>query len=365
MELVRIKASMHPRYSHEVQWKEGGVLRRRLVNGAGAAKEVARQVRDARAHWAAEEVSPTVEEIGAIREARAAGVDLGAAVAAWIKGREESGTARTVAEVVRGRMAAMGRENLSARYVRDVRSMAEALIDALGARLVPSVTSEMLSGVLWAGNPAVETVRSRYRRAHGIFEWARARGMVGRNPMDLIKAPKRQAREEIAILTVSEMRQLLATAEAKDPPVAAVIALGGFAGIRSAELHRLDWGQVKRDAGIIEILAAKSKTRSRRIIRIQPCLASWLQSAPAAGPVWLSNGRKRWESVLRAAGWSGGKRWPANALRHSFASYHLAHFRSAAETALECGHSAEVLFAHYRELVTPVDAADWWEIFAK
>jgi hypothetical protein len=30
--------------------------------------------------------------------------------------------------------------------------------------------------------------------------------------------------------------------------------------------------------------------------------------------------------------------WPDNALRHSFASYHLAHLKNAASTALELGH---------------------------
>ena len=55
--------------------------------------------------------------------------------------------------------------------------------------------------------------------------------------------------------------------------------------------------------------------------------------------------------------------WPENGLRHSFASYHLAHFRNAAVLALEMGHvSPHVLFAHYREVTTPADAARYWQI---
>ncbi len=50
--------------------------------------------------------------------------------------------------------------------------------------------------------------------------------------------------------------------------------------------------------------------------------------------------------------------WPKNALRHSFASYHLAAFKNAATTALELGHhDSRVTFAHYRELVKPKEAA--------
>ena len=56
--------------------------------------------------------------------------------------------------------------------------------------------------------------------------------------------------------------------------------------------------------------------------------------------------------------------WPPNALRHSFASYHLAHHQDAAKTALQLGHTeSRTLFAHYRELVKPADAKLYWRIF--
>ena len=55
--------------------------------------------------------------------------------------------------------------------------------------------------------------------------------------------------------------------------------------------------------------------------------------------------------------------WPKNALRHSFASYHLALHRNAASTALELGHTeTRTLFAHYRELVTVEEAKEYFSI---
>jgi integrase len=56
-------------------------------------------------------------------------------------------------------------------------------------------------------------------------------------------------------------------------------------------------------------------------------------------------------------------RWRANALRHSFASYHLAHFQSPEKLALEMGHSSSrMIFEHYREVVTPAAAQHYWAI---
>jgi integrase len=50
-------------------------------------------------------------------------------------------------------------------------------------------------------------------------------------------------------------------------------------------------------------------------------------------------------------------------LRHSFASYHLAHFQDAAATALQMGHTTTtMLFEHYREIVTREQAAKFWSI---
>lgn len=54
--------------------------------------------------------------------------------------------------------------------------------------------------------------------------------------------------------------------------------------------------------------------------------------------------------------------WPHNVTRHTFCSYHLAAFGSAAQTALEAGHSEAILFTHYRELVTPEAASKFWSI---
>jgi hypothetical protein len=54
--------------------------------------------------------------------------------------------------------------------------------------------------------------------------------------------------------------------------------------------------------------------------------------------------------------------WPHNATRHSFVSYHLAQFQNAGKTALDAGHTEQMLFAHYREIVQPAAAAEFWAI---
>jgi hypothetical protein len=60
---------------------------------------------------------------------------------------------------------------------------------------------------------------------------------------------------------------------------------------------------------------------------------------------------------------AGIDEWPDNALRHSFASYHVAHFKDAKSLALEMGHiDSGMLFNNYRALVKPAEAERYWEI---
>ena len=57
--------------------------------------------------------------------------------------------------------------------------------------------------------------------------------------------------------------------------------------------------------------------------------------------------------------------WKSNALRHSFASYRLADVQSAAQVSLEMGNSPQMVFKHYREIVKPSAAKEWFSLFPK
>ena len=54
--------------------------------------------------------------------------------------------------------------------------------------------------------------------------------------------------------------------------------------------------------------------------------------------------------------------WKGNALRHSYASYRFAQTADAGRVAGECGNSAAVIHKHYRELVKPEAAQQWFNV---
>ena len=140
----------------------------------------------------------------------------------------------------------------------------------------------------------------------------------------------------------------------------AYVAISLFAGLRAAELQKLDWSEIDLDSGHIEVTAAKSKTARRRLVPISENLRAWLEPvAQLAGPVAPVGLRNRLDDAKEAAGF---KTWESSAMRHSYGSYRLAQCQDAAKVSLEMGNSPQMVFAHYRELVKPKDAEVYWNI---
>jgi integrase len=140
-----------------------------------------------------------------------------------------------------------------------------------------------------------------------------------------------------------------------------MLAIGAFAGVREAEIKRLDWSEVDQRRGHIEIKSSKAKSARRRIVEIQPNLREWLRPyAQMTGAVVPANSRKKLDLVRKAAKLA---RWPNNGLRHGYASYRLAAIHDAPRVASELGHtSPQMLYSTYRELVLPEEAERYWKL---
>ena len=86
--------------------------------------------------------------------------------------------------------------------------------------------------------------------------------------------PQKGNTAQTEFYTPREFRALLEKAEG---PMRAMLAIGGLAGLRTSELLRLDWSEVWRVRGHIEVTAEKAKTRQRRLVEVCPALAAWLK----------------------------------------------------------------------------------------
>jgi len=139
------------------------------------------------------------------------------------------------------------------------------------------------------------------------------------------------------------------------------VAIGAFAGLRAAELERLDWSEVNIPGRFIEVKASKSKTKVRRLAPITENLAVWLAPyAQASGSVAPFANMSKQLTMYLAPG--AGVTWKHNGLRHSFVSYRLADVKDVARVAEEAGNSPQMAKKHYLKVVTEGQAKTWFAI---
>lgn len=211
-------------------------------------------------------------------------------------------------------LAAKLEDGVSKPYLKDLRLRLGRFAEEFNGKPVATITGAEIDDWLRALKLSPQS-RNNFRRVVGsAFNFAVQRGYAASNPAE--KTAKAKLVGGVpGILTATETARLL---ESADADVLPFVAIGCFAGLRAAELGRLEWSNVDFTAGLIEVTAANSKTARRRFMKIQPNLAQWLAPFGASkGRVCGPNLRKRMEATRRAAGL---KKWPANAMRHGFAA---------------------------------------------
>jgi integrase len=266
----------------------------------------------------------------------------------------------TVAELADEVVEAKRKDGRSAKYVYDLRLKLKRFCQDFGNRPIADITVEEVD--TWLRDlPGSPKTRADYRANIGVlFSHAAQRRMIDFNPIAFTAKPKLIDKAP-EIFKVDELRALLETARQRASDVLPMLAIGAFAGLRDAEIKRLDWSEVDLARGHIEVKAAKAKSARRRIVPMQPNLAAWLRPySSLAGHVVPDAARGKLERVRKGSGLS---RWPNNGLRHSFASYRLAAIHDAPRVAAELGHtSPQMLYSTYRELVLPEEAERYWKI---
>ena len=210
----------------------------------------------------------------------------------------------------------------------------------LAKRRVRSITPQECAEYI---EQAFDTPRQRQKARlilSGVFSTAMKRGWCDANPVARVEAPQ-VVEQPVPVLTPQEIGQLTTTAEAyQGGSCAAAVGMMLYAGIRPHEVARLTWAQVDLQARAIYILPRHSKTGGARRVTIHRPLQRILKSLNRAEneKICPRNWLRHWRELRRASGWGCGRKWPQDALRHTFASYHLSHFRSYAELQVEIGH---------------------------
>jgi integrase len=260
------------------------------------------------------------------------------------------------------------------RTLKDQRLRLARFVRAFGDRDLRSISAVEVQAWLDSLGLGPVSLRNYRRVLSRFFGAAVRRGLADENSVKLVETP-RVIQGTPEVLTPQELRTMFGAA---DPRLLASLALGAFCGLREAEIARLRWSAVDLKSGHVVLTQAETKTRRRRLVPLPENAKAWLEKSPnKEGAIQPANVRWLTEAARRAAGFgppgketkaekAAGRRlrsWPSNALRKAAATYMLAASGNAALTAASLGNSAQVIEVHYKGLVSPAQAAEWWAIF--
>ena len=265
---------------------------------------------------------------------------------------------KPVPQVVEEFIAAREADGASIRYLEDCRSRLRRFGNAFYVNISAVATTEIEAWLrkLQTG----PRTRNNFRGALvTLFHFARNRAYLPKaqetEADQIARAKDREG--EIRIFKPEAVEKLLNAADQKLRPY---IAIRAFAGVRDAEIKRLDWVAVRFDHGDIEVGAKHAKTAARRLVPMPENLKAWLE--PYRGSKGKLCGYANSERLARKLADQVEVEWVHNGLRHSFVSYRVAETSDVAKVALEAGNSPEKIFSNYRALVTAAEAKAYFSI---
>jgi integrase len=277
--------------------------------------------------------------------------------AEWVAARRTGQSFEEAAEAFTASLNATGAsEEYRAKTESDLAAFTKHIGE--GAKIA-AVTPQQIEAWLSARNVGARRQNNLIATLASCFRHCRSRGELP----DGLTAPERVARRKlprkpIAVFSPEQLAAIFAACETEWRPA---VAIQAFAGIRTAEVGRLYWRDVRPERGIIEIPAGAAKTGRRRLVPILPPLFDWLPDSPDPDEmVCPYEGHQVFIERLRRR--NPNIKWITNGLRHSFGSYRCAVLRDIPAVAFEMGNSVQMVQAHYHEAQELATAREWFSV---
>lgn len=242
---------------------------------------------------------------------------------------------------------------------RDLRHYARRLLRVEGVvnRPLRAMTTRECRELLQAAfGGSASSFRKGRAMLHSVFAHGLRQEWCAENPVARVEVPRVQERE-IVPLRREEVERLEAAAQQPEHRAMRLsLHLLLYCGLRPQEVARLQPGDVHPERGCVVVPGRCSKTGGGRVIPLRKHAV--LREMQLRIP---RNWEERWKRLRHAAGFSAGQ-WVPDVCRHTFASYHAAHFRNLQELQLEMGHrDSALLRTRYLNLPSVRDAAAYWQ----
>jgi integrase len=316
--------------------------------------------------------------LAAVRQLKPLDVPLNVAVAEYVKARQfnvpiveaaksyaESHDAslpdKTVEQVYQEMLQAKRRDGASEAYLHDLKTRLGHFSRDFKDSLANVTTADLDA---WLRKLKLSP-RSRNNHRNvivSLFNFAKAAGYLNRDKSTAAEhtALAKTKGKAISFFSPQDMAKLLSS---DDKVIRPMFVLGGFCGLRTAEILRLSWEDIRWAESSIVISEDVSKGGEARRRRIAPL------TAPAAA--WLADWKDKRGRVLpidqpehrvKDVCDATGVKWKKNGLRHSFITYRVATEKDFVRVAYEAGNSPAMIRSNYDAVATEKEGNLWFSV---
>lgn len=322
---------------------------------------------------------------------REKGISLREAVMFALPRLRPEGGDKALSEIVEelrtSKAAMLKRGTLREHSERTFKIMSERVVEEFGETLARDLTLAEVKAWLGDLELAPRTIKNYLNCLSEVLRYSVDREYAADNVLDRLTNGDRkelygtEGEKEPEILTPSEAERLLNTAlQHPELDLLGAITLGLFCGLRTEEIKKLKWADVRIDESFVTVGGSVAKKRRIRNVALNATAIKWLTCCKdRTGQLTRSNSfsdyHKRFTRLLKLAKFTetftndkGQVKerviWKKNAMRHSFGTYHFALHGDSIRTSNELGHRQgdNVLFAHYRALATKKQAESYFGI---
>jgi len=268
-----------------------------------------------------------------------------------------------------------GNKQLSRKTLNELKSVAGIIVENWKYKRVNEVTAEMIRCYLNKTKTAKgsyftnQTKLNRLTKIRQFFNYCmeKPREWLKENPCAGITITAES--KEVEILSNGQVITLLEAAIREKEKVQQVmvpyLVLGLFAGLRPEEAQKMRWEWIEpldeeKRIAQVKVPAEISKISESRYAELSE--AGWSLIKPyfkQDGPIGWS--RRAFRRIRDKAGFAGST-WPADCIRHTYASSWLAVHKERAHLAEIMGNSPAIIRKHYKRAIPVNDAEAYFQI---
>ena len=171
------------------------------------------------------------------------------------------------------------------------------------------------------------TINRRITALRAVLNWGKRRGLISRNPIDLLERLREtDSPDRVRFLSQEERSRLMTTLEGAHPLHRGAVIVSLNTGIRQGALFDLRWTDIDFATGTITLRAESAKAEREQKIPMNEIVRDTLSALPRPSKhvfphtrtgESVPNYRTAWETILKRAG-IDDFRW--HDMRHDFAS---------------------------------------------